>query len=156
MITGTPVSGYGIALSPPLGWEAVIFRRSPAPGETTHPVVHAGNFALPAVRGDYGSGAVEVMLPGDIFFCLLEFHRSSAGQALFANNARPSQLTAADLSPRALQRALPGQAGVQRFFADHGRAFCLYLVVSGPPGRSGLFSGPNQLLQTLQVAPSGG
>ena len=35
-------------------------------------VLHAASFALPAERGDYGSGAVEVMGGSDVLVCLLE------------------------------------------------------------------------------------
>lgn len=154
-MAATAVSRYGIAITPPSGWEAVIFQRLAGLGETTHPVLHAANFALPAERGDYGSGAVEAMLLGDVFFSLLEFHPASARQALFASHTRPTQLSAGDLDPRSLQRTLPGQAGVQRFFSANGRAFCLYVVVAGPVTRPGLLTGPNRLLQSLQIASGG-
>ena len=55
------------------------------PAATTSLVtVHAATFPLPPVRGDYGSGAVEIMGPDDVFVSLLEFGPSSAGSPLFA------------------------------------------------------------------------
>lgn len=153
---GSPVTQYGITLNPPGGWEALIYRRPPGRGETSHPVVHAANFALPPARGDYGSGAVELMTAGDVFFCLLEFHRASATQALFSGNRRPAQLVAQDLSPNALQRALPGQYGVQRFFTEQGRAFCLYVVVAGLSQATTTLVGVNHLIQTFRIDQAGG
>ncbi len=40
-------------------------------------------------RGDYGSGAVEVMGGSDILICLLEHESAAAGDALFARDGLP-------------------------------------------------------------------
>jgi hypothetical protein len=151
-----PISQYGITVSPPSGWDAVIYKRVPAFGEETFPVVHAGNFALPQARGDYGSGAVELMRPGDAFISLLEFGSSSVAQPLFAKNSPPGQLAAQDFSGYSLQRTLPGQAGVQRFFVANGRAFCLYVVVasSGPLGA--VVREANQMVQSVRIGAAVG
>jgi hypothetical protein len=151
-----PVSQYGISVSPPAGWDARIYRRSPGRGETSHPVVHAANFALPQDRGDYGSGAVEQMVPGDAFVSLLEFDPASAGKALFASNRRPGDLTLQDFSANSLQRALPGQLGVQRFFAEAGRAFCLYVVFSGFRQAGSVVPVVNGMVQSMQIGAAGG
>jgi hypothetical protein len=155
-MTKAPVQQYGITVTLPRGWEAVIFRRAPAPGEVSHPVVHAANFVLPRIRGDYGSGAVNLMTSGDVFVSLVEFHPSSAATPLFARHPRPQTLTTADFSPNSLQQWIAGQAGVQRFFAENGRAFCLYVVAGSHPQPAAAMATANQLIQALQIVKSAG
>lgn len=152
-MTVPTLNQYGIGVTLPAGWEGVIFRRPPVAGETTQPILHAGSFALPTVRGDYGSGAVEQMTSTDSLVVLVEFDPADAGRPLFAH-PRPKSLTGSDFSPRSLQHPISGQVGTQRFFADNGRAFCLYVVLGS--SLSALFRLPtvNQVIQTLQLAAS--
>jgi len=125
------VAAHGLRVTLPERWEARLYRREVLAGgpvdESHQPVLHLGNFALPPGRGDFGTGAVEIMGPRHAFVALLEYDRQEAGSALFAA-ARPT-LTLADFAPNALQRRLPGQLGCQRFFTETGRAFCLYAVL---------------------------
>src|SRR5205814_916377 len=81
---------YGLAVDLPPGWAGRVTRRpvDPAPPavrtfaaasgrdltESTHAVAHLANFPLPENRGDFGSGAVEVMGPRDVLVVLLEYH----------------------------------------------------------------------------------
>ena len=137
--------GHGFTIAPPAGWEARIYRRT-APtavdnarnqaaaagrtgwlGEQTLPVVHLADFALPSSRGDYGSGAVESMRPGNMFLALLEFGPECLGTALY--QAPRPQVQPHRFSPNGLQRILPGQAGAQYFFTENGRPLCLYVVL---------------------------
>jgi hypothetical protein len=53
-----------------------------------------------------------------------------------------------------MQRAIRGQAGVQRFFNDQGRAFCLYVVIGSFAHRQSLVTRVNQVLATLTIDPS--
>jgi hypothetical protein len=133
--------GDGIQAELPGGWEGAI-RRAPAAladgdGQAraqsaeppAPPVVHLATFALPADRGDFGSGAVELMRDGDSFVALLEYGAEEAGTALFAAQGLPRRLDPRVFHPRSLQRQLPGQAGWQHFFTEAGRPFCLYVVL---------------------------
>jgi hypothetical protein len=52
-----------------------------------------------------------------------------------------------------LQRLIPGQSGVQRFFSERGRAFCLYVVIGSHSSRRALVEEVNRLLATLEVDP---
>jgi len=138
------LSGYGISLDLPSGWEARITMRDaeppPAPtaatasstgsglAATTGALVHAANFALPEARGDFGAGAVELMGSSDLLVILFEYDRASATAPLFAPRGVP-RVRAEDFSPVALQRVLEGQGGVQKFFNQAGRALCLYVVL---------------------------
>lgn len=162
MSAPTRVSGYGVAVTLPPGWDARIYRRPPlyarAAGgptvATTHAILHAGNFPLPEGRGDFGSGAVERMGPSNLLLVLFEYHPDAAGRALFAH-PRPARLLPADFAPAQLQRRLPGQSGVQKFFHDGGRAFCLYVVLGSYARRGALVPQANEVLDAIAIQPVG-
>jgi hypothetical protein len=102
--------------------------RTAVGGPLTTVAAHGLRVELPPRRGDYGSGAVEMMRAGHVFVALVEFGAVEADTALFAARGIPRP-ELADFAPNALQRRLPGQLGVQRFFTENGRAFCLYVVL---------------------------
>jgi hypothetical protein len=146
----TQISGQGLWITPPEGWEAVIYRRPEGPGHQTLPVLHAATVPLPPERGDYGSGLVETLQPGDVFVSLLEFGPLAANSPLFAANGIPG-LTPDMYRPKQLQRVLPGQGGVQRFFTEGGRAFCLYSVVGSYANRVALCARANQMIGSIHI-----
>ena len=123
----------------PAGWEAEIDGGAGAaePGmeSVLTPRVHIANFPLPPVRGDFGSGAVERMIDGDVLVCLLE-ESHGAGGIPSARNTRafPASLPATS-RPDAMQRPLKGQSGAQVFFTADGRAFVLYVVLGSHASR---------------------
>jgi len=143
----------GLSTDLPRGWDGRIYQRADQAGGTTQQILHAGNFALPVERGDYGSGAVEVMRGGDVFVALLEFDAEAAGTALFAREGFPSSVSTSSFSPNRLQRALPGQGGCQFFFTSAGRAYCLYVVLGSYANRERLVAEVNRLLATITVTP---
>ena len=63
------LDAHGVSIHVPAGWEAELSIQpdpstlDPAADPQPAPlmVLHAANFSLPAERGDYGSGAVEIM-----------------------------------------------------------------------------------------------
>ncbi|HEU5008934.1 MAG TPA: hypothetical protein VFT67_18350 [Jatrophihabitantaceae bacterium] len=126
------VTGHGLRALVPHPWEARLYRRDDPEvnehGELAHPVLHVANFALPPGRGDFGTGAVEVMGPEHVFVSLLEFERAEAFRPLFAHRGVPRPRPS-DFGANALQRRLPGQGGWQGFFTENGRPFCLYVVL---------------------------
>jgi hypothetical protein len=151
------MSSQGIGVDVPQGWDGEIYRRSGGfrpqgvgPAEATSPVMHLGNFPLPAGRGDYGSGAVEVMKADNILIVLFEFDRASAGTALFARSGIP-RVAAEDFAPDQMQRPILGQSGAQYFFNHQGRAFCLYVALGSHARRRELVPEVNQVLSTLQL-----
>jgi hypothetical protein len=158
------LSGMGIDVEMPSGWDARIYARAPgetgpaldsgAPSGATHAVVHAGNFPLPTARGDFGSGAVEVMRSGDVLVVLFEYGPESAGTPLFAAPGPPQALTADRFSPSALQRVIPGQMGTQVFFSTANRAFCLYVVLATRARPDRLVGLVNPVLASLRIAAS--
>ncbi len=142
----------GLAVVTPRGWDARIFRRRTAVGgEVTLPILHAADFPLPAVRGDYGSGAVEIMGSHHVFLSLVEFDTAEATSPLF-NRVRPSRIGTGEFGPDRLQRALPGQGGAQFFFVERGRPFCLYVVIGSYAGRDSLVPRANGIFQTMEVS----
>ena len=104
--------------------------------------------------GDFGSRAVGRMTDGGIFIALTEYRPELAGKPLFSGPGLPLAVGDSELNPLALQRALPGQSGVQRFFTEAGRPFCLYLVVGSWPNPWKLLRQANRVLRTLAVTPA--
>lgn len=134
---GSTIAAHGLRVELPARWEGRLFLRDAAvagwAGEAVHAVLHLANFPLPPGRGDFGTGAVETMRAGDAFVALLEYGAAEVGTALFAARGVPRPHPR-DFAPNALQRPLPGQLGYQRFFTEHGRAFCLYVVLASGAG----------------------
>ncbi len=164
----TALRAHGISVTVPSGWEGRVFRRPAAgetmasaadgppapPGEITNAVVHVSTIALPPDAGDFASGAVDRLGPDDALVVLFEYEAASVGQPLFAALGIPRVLSPDDFSPGMLQRALRGQAGVQRFFQEAGRAFCLYVVLGSFVRRRELVVSVNEVLASLEVGGS--
>ena len=119
----------GVSLDLPPGWEARARRqvRTHA-GRPGNLLLHAATRALPPDRGDFGSGAVDVLGPDDVFVSLFEYDPEDSGDVLFEARGLP-RVRPSDFSPSAMQRVLPGQSGGQWFFSHRGRAFCLFVVL---------------------------
>lgn len=161
------VEDAGIRVEVPSGWEGLVYRREPdviaydperIPAEralqpTTRSVLHLASFPLPEVRGDYGSGAVEIMRDDDILVILFEFEPESATTAMFAAEGIPGPLRADDFDPNQMQRPLPGMAGVQRFFNIGGeRAFVLFVVIGSYRDRQTLVRRVNDVLAGIEIS----
>ena len=148
------VTAPGISLDLPPGWEAEIDggagEGAPESEPVTTPRVHIGNFPLPPVRGDFGSGAVEQMIGGDVLICLLEESTGAAGSQLHARQGVP-RLAAGDFSPNAMQRPLQGQSGAQVFFSERGRAFVLYVVLGSHASRDSRVNDINTVLAGITI-----
>jgi hypothetical protein len=145
------LNGHGLRLDLPTGWEGQVFRRSARPGAAARAVLHAANFPLPPQRGDFGSGAVDAMGPRHVLVVLFEQDPAAADMPLFRQPL--TRLGPQDFNPNGLQRALPGQAGAQRFFSHNGRAFTLYVVLGSHALRNSLAPLVNTVLAPLAVDP---
>lgn len=161
-MTRSALAAHGLRIVLGDRWEGRLYLRGlrhdgphPAayghPGESFNPVLHLANFPLPPGRGDFGTGAVEVMGAGHAFVSLLEYDRAEAGRPLFGASGVP-RLAVRHFAGNALQRKVPGQLGCQRFFTAHGRAFCLYAVLGSQRAAVSLVREINDLLGTLEVA----
>lgn len=122
-----------------------------APGSRSNPIVHVANFALPADRGDYGSGAVDIMGSQHLLMVLTEFGPESVGTPLFAPVGLPRTLEPGAFSPNALQRRLPNQLGYQHFFTHAGRAFSLFVVLGGARNASTLCNEGSGVLTNTRI-----
>lgn len=146
------IADAGITVDLPAGWEGSIRPPAALPdGARRHSVTHLANFPLPPVRGEYGSGAVDVMSNGDVLIVLLEFGQESTGTALFGK-PRPPFLRASDFSRDTLQQRVEGHGGCQRFFTESGRAFCLYVVVGDYIDRVDALESINRVLGRVTIA----
>ena len=155
------LSGYGLAVRVPAGWEAEIYRRAPdvaafgnGNGDRLHypPIVHLSTVALPPTRGDFGGGALGAMSSRDAFISLFEYERGDAANALFRHEGPPWPLTADDFDPSTLRVALPGQTGCQRFFRHRGRAFALYVVLGSHTLRRLVVPAVNDALAAITIS----
>ncbi len=157
------IAAHGVGVGVPRGWEAELGVLEEeldiaAPGELSlssvappRVLLHLANFALPAQRGDYGSGAVEMMDAGSVLIIVLEFDRASASTVLFGAEGVPRGVHPDDFSTNGLQRPHKNQSGVQRFFHVGDRAFCLYVVLGSHRARNLLVAEANRLLATLEI-----
>jgi hypothetical protein len=161
----TDLGAHGIEVTLPSGWEGRVFRRPAAgdlsatsaegapaaPGEVTYAVVHVATIPLPPGTADFASGAVERLGHEDALVVLFEYGPESVDQPLFEARGIPKKLDADQFNPGVLQRTLRGQAGVQLFFNDAGRAFCLYVVLGAYANRRKLVAQVNQVLDSLTI-----
>ncbi len=65
----------------------------------TYPVGQFATFPIPDDIGDFGSGAVTLMGPADVFASLFEYGPESVGTALFARQGRPDLPSRRPTSP---------------------------------------------------------
>ena len=126
----------GVVVDLPAGWEARARTQPPSePGARGNLLLHAATVPLPASRGDFGSGVVEMLGPDDVFVSLFEYDERDAGKALFAATGLPVPRPS-DFSPAVLQRTQLGHSGAQFFFAVEGRPFCLHAVLGSHSRRA--------------------
>lgn len=158
------IAAHGLATRLPDGWEGSIVAEPPGDGGRQRsaasrsvpralPVAHFATFGLPGVRDDFGAAAVELMSTQDAFVCLVEYESSEAGSALFARQGLPRKLDPRAFSPRQLQRTLAGHTGLQVFFSEHGRAFCLYVVLGDADDAHRLVRRVEQVLAVVVIEP---
>jgi hypothetical protein len=171
------IEGHGIAATLPARWEGVIGQRPEAAaagtalvtgtGETTAssgglgspderilPTAHLATIALPAERGDFGSGAVDNLGPDDLFVALLEYGPECAGTAAFSRQGVPRRARRTNFGRRSLQRTIDGQAGWQQFCTENGRAFCLYVVLGRDSEIEPLLTELDTVLGSFRITPA--
>jgi hypothetical protein len=125
--------------------------RSAAPQEdVTRGVLHACTRAMPAERGDFGTGVVDLLGPDDIFVALVDYGTEVADQGLFEKQGVP-RLAPSQFAPNRLQRPLPGLSASQHFFSSGGRAFCLFTVIGSHARRMASVRRAEALVRTLRI-----
>ena len=155
------LSAHGIETDLQPGWEGrIALKATPPgtasralgdPGEQQSPVVHLANFALPEARGDFGSGAVELMTAENVLVVLFEYGPECVGTELFKRRGMPTRLTPTMFSGSALQRTVAGQAGCQIFFSTEDRAFCLYTVLGRQSAAGRMLPQANATLANTRI-----
>lgn len=147
------LQGRGIRTDLPVGWEGQLDTglQVLADGAVRPTVAHLANFPLPPGRGDFAGGAIQVMQPGDALIVLYEYGPESVGTALFSGTGIPRWVTAQDFDRDVLHTRMPGMSGVQRFFTEAGRAFCLYVVVGSHIDRADVLSQINAVLASVEI-----
>ncbi len=146
------LSGHGLAIDLPDGWDGRIYRRAEEARQVAHRALHAASFPLPTDPGDFAAEAVERMARDDILVTLVEYHPEAAGTALFGRELPPA-LRPESFDPNVMPRAVPGKAGAQFFFTAAGRAFCLFVVVGNHPDRARLVPQADAVVRTLRIEP---
>ncbi|MDQ3877256.1 MAG: hypothetical protein M3290_02735 [Actinomycetota bacterium] len=137
---------HGIRIELPRRWEGKIYERD---GVAT---LHGANFPLPHGDGDYATNALSTMPAHGALLVVTEFDQRSASKGLF-DHQQPRKVQGRDFSPRSMQRTVAGRTGVQRFFTTHGRALCLYCVLSTQKDSHLNLQHLNDALQTLHIEP---
>ena len=151
----TLLSGHGIRVDLPAGFEGRIYQRTPMGGSAAYPVAQFATFPLPADVADFGGGVTVGMAATDIFAVLFEYGPESVGKALFSSKKVPSTLTVDQFFPYLLRRGVGGQSGTQRFFTEAGRPFTFYAVLGSHALRPQLVPHVNTLLSQIAIAPGG-
>ncbi len=149
------LTAFGLSANLPPGWDGEIYAAADAAevaaAAAPRAVLHAATFPLPPGRGDFGTGAAEVMRPGDVLVILFEYQRASATQPLFAEEGVPV-LAPADFSDRTMPRRLPGLVGAQRFFTLARRAFCLHALIGAGDADPELVAVVNAVAAGIRIA----
>jgi hypothetical protein len=146
-------SAHGLSVEVPHGWEARIVRRP-----DSAPYLHLASFALHADAGQFGAAVTGRMGPDSAFAALVEYLVDadvSAGAGLFASRWRP-RLGLHEFRHNQLQVTRPGHLGLQRFFTEAGRPYCLYAVIVPVRRRPAQLAGElSGVLRTLRFHPRG-
>ena len=143
------VSGQGISVDAPAGWDVRIGRDP----DDELAVLHLASFALPPSVGGFGGEAIDAMPDDGVVIAVLEYDRGFAPRRLFARQTAFPALRVSDLDPAALTRGRPRRAGAQRFAVLAGRPFCAYVVVGVAPSPRRLLRAANRVLASIDVAP---
>lgn len=158
-----PIERRGIRVDAPTGCEARLRTRTPDADEVASDaigaaaagderlVVHVSTVGLPAHRGDFGGGVVERLGRDDVFVAVLELEPEQAGSEFVRRQGMPRTLSPNRYSPDTMQRTIHGQSGVQVFFAEGGRAFCLYVVLGNHARRNELARRVNDILASITI-----
>ena len=160
-------AAHGIAVELPPGWNGMIYRRrdedeevAGAAGPRTvrgGATLRASTVPVDLDDADFGSGIAGRLGSDDSMVVLFEYtvdEKLVPGVGLFGERGVPWPLQPDQFHRRALQRNLRGQAGVQRFFTENDRPFCVYAVV-GSARRVGRQIGAiNRLLTSVRIDPA--
>jgi hypothetical protein len=124
------LEAHRLRIELPRGWSGRVFSRSQHLA-----TLHAGDFQLPLDDGEFGGVATSQMPDVAVFVALTEYLPGSGlkpGAGLFAPRGVELPLDPTEFAGNRLAQQRPGHVGMQRFFTESGRPFCLYAVIAGP------------------------
>ncbi len=146
------LAAHGIRIGLAPGWSGRVFSRSE--GVAT---LHAGDFQLKLKDGEFGDGSTAQMPAVATFIALTEYEAGGGlepGRGLFASRGIRLPLDPTSFSGAGLAHPRPGQLGMQHFFTESRRPFCLYVVLAGPrTGRRRQLLVLDRVLRSLRIAP---
>ena len=108
----------------------------------------------PPAVGDFGSGAVEVLGPEDVFVALVEYGSDLADTGLFCAAGRAAPGAVAVRHQPAAARDRRGAAPASTSSASGGRAFCLFTVLGSHAAGWRPCPAPPRSCASLQIVPA--
>ncbi len=149
------LDGHGIRIELPRGWSGRLFSRD---GHAA--TLHVANYALALSDGEFGDRNTARMRPGACFLALTEYLPGAGlqpGSGLYQAPGVELPLDPYRFSGSALAHPRPGQAGMQHFFTQSQRPFCLYVVIAGDRlTRHKRLAAVDHVLRSLQILPRAG
>lgn len=150
MTIGSELTGFGLTVTLPDGWNGVVYQRDPlVQDEIRRPVMQASTLDVTLDQGDFGGGLVENLGSFDVFLTLLEI--DPGNELALANPGFVRTLAPEAFAGNRLRRLILGQGGYEGFFTESSRAFCLYVVVGSIDNLGGFLGPINDLLQSIVV-----
>ncbi len=147
------LDAHGLRIELPPRWSGRIFARTG--GVAT---LHAGDFQVALHDGEFGDKSTARMPARASFVALTEYRRGSGlepGAGLFSARHLPLPLDPVGFASNRLAHVRPGQVGMQHFFTQSMRPFCLYLVLAGPRHtRRAQLAVLDHVLATLRIDPA--
>jgi hypothetical protein len=144
------LSGYGITVSLPLGWNGIIYQRDPiVKDEVRRPILHGSTVDVTLDQGDFGDGLVENLASDDVFVDLVEIDPDN--ELALANPGFVRRLGGDAFAGNKLRRLILGQGGYEGFFTESGRAFCMYVVIGSIANLDALLDPINILLGSVEI-----
>ena len=111
----------GVVVDLPPGWEARARTQPPSePGARGNLLLHAATVPLPAQRGDFGSGVVELLGPDDVFVSLFEYDETGRREGAVRRDAACRCRARRTSRPPSCSAPQLGHSGAQWFFTVVG------------------------------------
>jgi hypothetical protein len=147
------LTGHGISIRLPRGWEGEIFVPDLPPPAVNLPVLHATDQPLSMHRSTFAPELAARAGSTGTLIALVEFDPDLANRGLYAPQGLSLPIRREDLHPKALQVPDPFQEGRQWFWSIRDRAFCLYVVLGVGLGAHERLALVNEALGTLRIDP---
>ena len=147
--SGRELSGYGVRISLPAGWDAQL--RSQGQPSPDYPYLVLGNFKLPVRDNDVGTSAVRRMRARHVRILLFEVG-NAPGTGGFRVAALPLRIRRPDFTS-APQGIPPQHAFARRRFAAGGRSFVLWGNFGARPAPPTIVAAANRVLASLRITP---